>query len=77
MGLILPGLLRIHRELTPLAAVGLVIVMTGATVISALAAGVTAAIMPFVTRLLAAWVEYGRSSWVRAIGHVQFQSTSA
>lgn len=77
VGLILPGLLRVHRELTPLAAAGLVIVMTGATVISALAAGATAAIMPLVTGLLAAWVAFGRSSWARATGRVQFQSTSA
>src|SRR5204863_8860771 len=30
LGLILPGVLRIHPELTPLAAAGLVIIMTGA-----------------------------------------------
>ena len=33
-GLILPGVLRIRPELTPLAAVGLVIIMIGATVIT-------------------------------------------
>jgi hypothetical protein len=38
IGLILPGLLQIHRELTPLAAAGLVIIMVGATVITAMAA---------------------------------------
>ena len=30
VGLILPGLLRIHQELTPVAAAGLVIIMVGA-----------------------------------------------
>src|SRR5688572_33466457 len=30
VGLILPGLFRIHRELTPLAATGLVVIMVGA-----------------------------------------------
>ena len=36
VGLILPGLLRIHAELTPVAAAGLVIIMIGATVITAI-----------------------------------------
>src|SRR5690349_16064665 len=31
LGLILPGIFRIHRELIPLAALGLVIIMIGAT----------------------------------------------
>src|SRR5689334_23127004 len=35
IGLILPGLFRIHRELTPLAAAGLVIIMIGATTLTA------------------------------------------
>ena len=35
LGLILPGLLRIRPGLTPLAAAGLVIIMIGATVITA------------------------------------------
>src|ERR687892_155516 len=34
IGLILPGLLRIREGLTPLAAVGLVIIMSGATVLT-------------------------------------------
>ena len=34
IGLILPGLLRIRRDLTPLAAAGLVIIMVGATVVN-------------------------------------------
>ena len=34
IGLILPGLLRIRPVLTPLAAAGLVIIMTGATVLT-------------------------------------------
>ena len=34
IGLILPGLLRIRPDLTPLAAVGLVIIMIGATALT-------------------------------------------
>src|SRR5678815_6193928 len=36
IGLILPGAARIYRELTPLAAAGLVIIMIGAVVVSAI-----------------------------------------
>src|SRR6266545_589147 len=36
LGLILPRLLRIRQGLTPLAAAGLVIIMTGATILTAL-----------------------------------------
>jgi uncharacterized membrane protein YphA (DoxX/SURF4 family) len=60
VGLILPGLLRIRPVLTPLAAAGLVIIMIGATVISASAMGVASAIVPLVTGVLAALVGYGR-----------------
>lgn len=35
LGLILPGLFKIHSELTALAAVGLVTIMTGATFLTA------------------------------------------
>jgi hypothetical protein len=60
LGLILPGLLRIRPGLTPLAAAGLVIIMIGATVLSFAADGMAAAIIPFVTGILAAFVAYGR-----------------
>jgi uncharacterized membrane protein YphA (DoxX/SURF4 family) len=59
LGLVLPGLLRIKPGLTPLAAALLVIVMIGATVIS-LKMGVSAAVIPFVTGVLLAFVAYGR-----------------
>jgi len=59
LGLVLPWLLRIRPGLTPLAASGLVIVMIGATVISA-RGGVKAALIPFVVGLLLAFVAYGR-----------------
>jgi hypothetical protein len=59
LGLILPGLLRIKPGLTPLAAAGLVIIMIGATALS-LKMGPGAAVLPFVTGLLAAFVFYSR-----------------
>jgi len=59
LGLVLPSLLRIRPGLTPLAAVGLAIIMIGATVISA-KGGIKAALFPFVVMLLLAFVAYGR-----------------
>jgi uncharacterized membrane protein YphA (DoxX/SURF4 family) len=59
LGLVLPGLLRVRPGLTPLAAVGLVVIMIGATVIS-LSMGVVVALIPFVGGTLAAFVAYGR-----------------
>jgi len=60
LGLILPGLLRIRPGLTPLAAVGLVIIMAGATIVSLATGPVAMALLPLVTGLLAAFVAYGR-----------------
>ncbi len=60
LGLILPGLLRIRPGLTPLAAVGLVLIMAGAIVVT-LANGQTgAALFSFVVGLIAVFVAYGR-----------------
>lgn len=64
LGLILPGLLKIRTELTPLAAAGLAIIMTGATALTANGVGggdPTGAVVPFVTGVLAAFVAYGRT----------------
>jgi uncharacterized membrane protein YphA (DoxX/SURF4 family) len=60
IGLILPGLLRIRPGLTPLAAVGLTIIMIGATVLSVVMLGVLTALPPLVVGLLCAFVAYGR-----------------
>ena len=60
LGLILPGLLRIRSELTPLAAAGLVIIMVGATVLTLALGDVAGATVPLVVGLLAAAVAYGR-----------------
>ena len=59
LGLVLPGLLKIKPGLTILAACGLVIIMIGATVLSA-PQGVGMAALPFVTCILSAFIAYGR-----------------
>jgi hypothetical protein len=63
-GLILPGLLKIRRQLTPLAALGLLIIMIGAVVVSVLGPGVGTAVPALVLALLCALVLYGRKSWL-------------
>ena len=65
IGLILPGLLRIRTGLTPLAAAGLVIIMTGATVITVLGGAVAPALIPLTVGLLSASVAYGRTPFTR------------
>lgn len=60
LGLILPGLFGIRTGLTPLAASGLVMIMIGATTITAFAIAVAPALVPMTIGLLAAFVVYGR-----------------
>lgn len=60
LGLILPALLRIKPMLTPLAAVGLLIIMIGATVITLSSGAVGSAVFPLIVALLLAFVAYGR-----------------
>jgi DoxX-like family len=75
LGLVLPGLLRIGRGLTSLAAAGLVIIMVGATALTA-AAGQIGAVVPGVVGLLAAFVAYKR--WpARARGGVSVPAGQA
>ncbi len=64
VGLILPWLLRIQRQLTAVAAIGLVIIMVGAVTLTAQIA-IGQAIMPLVVGLLCASVAYGRWTDVR------------
>jgi DoxX-like protein len=75
IGLILPGLLRIRQGLTPLAAVGLVIIMTGATVITVLGGDVGVASVPLTVGLLAGSVAYGR--WRLAPNFKESRSSNA
>ena len=60
IGLILPMLLRIRPGLTPLAALGLVGIMIGATVVTLMLGAVTMAITPVVVGLLLVFVAYAR-----------------
>lgn len=66
LGLVLPGVLHIKRSLTPLAATGLVGIMAGATALSLLRLGASAAIMPFVVGIVLAVVVRGRRDWASA-----------
>jgi len=70
LGLLLPGLLRIKRSLTPIAAVGLVTIMSGAITIT-IESGMTGAavVMPAVVGALATLVAVGRSSWNPYLTH--------
>jgi DoxX-like family len=59
VGLILPRLLKIRPGLTPLAAIGLVVIMIGATV-TTLSISAAQAVVPMVVGLLLVFVAYGR-----------------
>lgn len=61
LGLILPGLFRIRPGLTPLAAVGLAVIMVGAIVTTLKSGDVAPALFPLVTLILLAFVAYGRT----------------
>ncbi len=60
LGLILPGLFSKKTDLTPLSAVGLVVIMIGACVITLMIGGGALVLIPLVTGVLAAFVAYGR-----------------
>ena len=63
LGLVLPGLLRIKKGLTPLAAIGLTIVMIGAVIITVAGDGIKGGIVPLIVLLLCVFVAYGRRDW--------------
>jgi uncharacterized membrane protein YphA (DoxX/SURF4 family) len=67
IGLILPLLLRVHTYLTPVAAAGLVIIMIGATVITASTGAIGGAVVPLIVGVLAAAVVYGRREEVERL----------
>ena len=60
LGLVLPGLFRVKQGLTPLAALGLAIIMAGAVVITVSSGHLATAIFPGVIGLLCLFVAYGR-----------------
>ena len=60
IGLVLPCLLNIRPGFTPLAASGLVVIMSGATVYTVIGGGGATALMPLVIGILAGLVAYKR-----------------
>jgi uncharacterized membrane protein YphA (DoxX/SURF4 family) len=60
LGLVLPWLVGIRPGLTPLAAVGLVIIMIGATATTIIIGQIAASMLPLVVGLLCLFVAYGR-----------------
>lgn len=71
IGLVLPWALRIRRELTPLAATGLLIIMSGATTLTLRTGGIAQAALPFCVGILLIVVAYGRWSALRSPGQAQ------
>ena len=60
LGLVLPGVFKTRQYLTPLAAVGLMIIMIGAMVVNMMGDGLKMALIPFVYFLLLGFIAYGR-----------------
>jgi hypothetical protein len=60
LGLLLPGLFRVRLGLTPLAAAGLVVIMLGAVVVTAITQNVPSAMLPLVVGGLATVVAVSR-----------------
>ena len=60
LGLILPRLFNIWPGLTPLAAVGLLIIMIGAKVVTLMTGDVLMALIPLVVGFLSTFIAYGR-----------------
>jgi uncharacterized membrane protein YphA (DoxX/SURF4 family) len=65
LGLVLPGALKTRRELTPLAAAGLAIIMIGAVVVTLLSGGTWSALFPAAVGLLVTTVAYSRRASTR------------
>jgi DoxX-like family len=64
IGLVMPGVLRLGRFLTPLAATGLAIIMIGATTVTVTESSVAGALFPLLVGLLCAFVVYRRRTWL-------------
>ena len=60
LGLVLPWLVGVRPGLTPLAAVGLLIIMIGATATTIIIGQVVTSILPLVVGILCLFVAYGR-----------------
>jgi hypothetical protein len=77
LGLLLPSLLRIRTGLTPLAALGLVIIMLGAVGIGLKVGDLAGAAIPFVVAVLLAFVAYGRWRLAPLAGSAQPAAVAA
>jgi hypothetical protein len=64
LGLVLPGLLRVRRELTTLAAAGLVVIMASGVVVTIAEGGGAIAVVPLAVGAAAAFVAWGRREWL-------------
>jgi uncharacterized membrane protein len=67
LGLFLPALLNIRPGLTSLAAMGLLIIMLGAIVLTLISGGVGQAAIPLVIGLILVFILYGRQRQVRSV----------
>ena len=67
-GLVLPGLFRVRRFLTPVAATGLVTIMAGAVTLTASHGPIAGALVPLIVGTLAGTVAHGRRAWARCAG---------
>jgi uncharacterized membrane protein YphA (DoxX/SURF4 family) len=61
LGLILPGLLKIRPGLTVIAAVELIHIMVGATIVTLVTQDALSALMPVAVGAIAAFIAYGRT----------------
>jgi len=62
LGLVLPGVFRVRLGLTSLAAAGLMIIMLGAVIVSAMTQGFASAAFPLVVGALVTFVAVGRKT---------------
>ena len=69
LGLVLPGILRVWQALTPIAAIGLVLIMSGATVITIETTGLAPALIPLIVGTLATTIAVGRARPGIALRH--------
>jgi uncharacterized membrane protein YphA (DoxX/SURF4 family) len=75
LGLLLPGITKIGRELTAFAAVGLVMIMIGATTITLASPQPSQGVVPAVVGVLAALVAYHRRLPVGSAPRWTYRST--
>lgn len=73
LGLVLPGIFNVRRELTPLAAAGLVIIMSGAVGITLVTGTAAQALMPGVVGIIAAGVAIARW-WLQSVERSRVES---